>query len=762
MKLISLRSACTLALFCPGSAAFAQSQSTATNQGPPSAAVAPSPPVSATTSPGAPTASSSGEVEEIVVTAQRRSESLQSVPVAVTALSAATLENAGIANTTDLARVTPGLTTPDNAGFAIPHLRGIGTTGNAAGIENAVATYIDGVYISAAPSSLLSLNNVDRIEVLKGPQGTLFGRNATGGLIQVITKDPKQAPSGAFNVSYGNYDDATFDLYATRGLTDNLAADVSLRYEHQGVGFGTNLDTGYDTMRLDRDFAGRVKLLFTPTPQTRIHLSLDYEDSKSSLSSQHLGSDYAGVFNSGPFGAAFRPLPSPYDIDQNIDPSDAFRGGGITLQVNQDVGPVSFQSITAYRRSFYFVPFDADFTSANFEGLNISQGDNQFSQEFQLSSRNPGRLKWVAGVFYFQANDSNRPFDITIQPSPLAPVPGTSDNIEISDAEGTMALAGYGQATYEIFKGTNFTFGARYSYEHKTFGGTQTFAINGTVVSDTGVPTPGIPFHASFNKPTYRVALDHQFGRHILGYVSYNTGFRSGGFNVDLASNPPYKAETITAYEVGLKNELLDRRLRLNVAAFHYDYDNIQVSRYVNSQEEILNGSSAELYGVDMDGELVVGYGLSLTGGLAYLHDRFTSFPNAPFITAVNGCTPAVGGVCEGSAAGNELPFAPTTTVNVGLTYKKRFDFGLITFAGDYFRSSGFYAAPDNALRQPAYDLGDASLTWTERGGKFSVKVYGKNLGSTVFATDLVENEQGPTRQFGAPRTYGLTLGARF
>jgi len=176
-----------------------------------------------------------GGLEEIVVTAQRRSERLQDVPIAVSAASAARLDAVNIQSSQDLVLITPGLTIPQTSGYTQPHIRGVGTSANGPGIENPVATYIDGVYIASAPGSLLTLNNIDRIEVLKGPQGTLFGRNSTGGLIQVITKDPNETPSLAANVGYGNYQDVTTDLYATAGLGRNLAADVALRYEHQTI-----------------------------------------------------------------------------------------------------------------------------------------------------------------------------------------------------------------------------------------------------------------------------------------------------------------------------------------------------------------------------------------------------------------------------------------------------------------------------------------------------------------------------------------------
>jgi iron complex outermembrane receptor protein len=243
---------------------------------------------------------SGGGLEEIVVTAQRRSENLQNVPVAVTAISAAQLEASGINTSQDLSLVTPGLVTPQAAGYIQPHIRGVGTTSNGPGIEMPVATYIDGVYLASAPASLMTLNSVERIEVLKGPQGTLFGRNATGGLIQVVTKDPQHDPSLSSDITYGNYQDVASDLYATAGLTSNLAADIALHYEYQGEAWGRNLDTGEPVGRLSNDVASRTKFLFDASDTTQIRLALDYEQRKTSRDTQHTVPGYPVNF-SNPF-----------------------------------------------------------------------------------------------------------------------------------------------------------------------------------------------------------------------------------------------------------------------------------------------------------------------------------------------------------------------------------------------------------------------------------------------------------------------------
>ena len=751
---------CVLALSCAAEAR-AQSQATTTNQTPPATQVPASPQASTATT--APDPSSVG-VEEIVVTAQRRSERLQNVPVAVTAASAARLEAAGISNTQELSFITPGLSLPQTGGYTQPHIRGVGSNTNGPGLEPPVATYIDGVYIAAAPAALLTLNNVDRIEVLKGPQGTLFGRNATGGLIQVVTKDPKQDPSMAVNLSYANYQDVTADAYVTGGILPNLAADLAVRYENQNKGWGTNLATGNPTGNLPHDFAARSKFLWDISADTQIRLAVDYEDRISRRDAQHLGGQYPGTFDNPFFGGPF-PKGGIYDIDSTVDQENTLKSGGASLQINQNVGDhLAVQSITAYRKSRYDFLLDLDGTPANLISLFGRAKDQQFSQELQVSTRDTGPLKLVGGLFFYFADDRWEPLLIRFGPSVVSPVPNVPTTIVTQDRERTDSLAGYAQATYEIFAGTNLTLGGRYTYERKRIDGTLGFQVAGATVSSASIPDPalGIPSSVNFRNFSYRVALDHKFGSDILGYVSYNTGFKSGGYNLAVPSNPPYLPEKIGAAEVGLKTEFFNHHLRINGAAYHYSYTNIQVGRYIDNNESIFNGARARVYGADVDAEVVLTRGLSLNGGFAYTNAKFTSFPGADSIVPVAGCTPPPGGVCPVDARGRRLPFAPTTTFNLGGDYKVQLGVGTFALSATYFRTSSYFSNPDNVAFQPAYDLVTASLSWTDNTDHLSIKVWAKNIGNTIYTTGLAEASYGEVKSFGAPRTYGVTLGYKF
>jgi iron complex outermembrane recepter protein len=703
------------------------------------------------------------QVQEIVVTAQRRSESLQDVPIAVTAVTAARLEAVGIQTTEDLDEITPGLTVPQTGGYYQPHIRGVGTSSNGPGIENPVALYIDGVYVADPPSSLVTLNNIDRIEVDKGPQGTLFGRNATGGLIQIITRDPQPTAHLDADVSYGNYQDVISRLYATDRLTSDLSADVALRYEHQGDGFGHNFFDGSDVGTLPHDLAARTKFLFEPSSATQARLTLDYEDRDSTRDIQHLGTQYPGTFNNPFFGGPF-PQGGPYDVNINQPFESTLQAGGAALQINQDLGVAKLESITAYRKSVYFFVLDLDLTPVPILAAPSHAHDEQLSQELHISGKNLDKLTWTAGLYYFYSKDGWHPFDVDFGPTVVSPVPGVPVVSRTSNDQITNSAAGYGQATYEIVEDTNLTLGARYTYERKTVDGTETLFVNGAPVSVTPYPTPGlgIPTSSDFDKLSYRIALDHKFGSALMGYVSYSTGFKSGGYNLTVANNPPYKPEDIKAAEVGVKSELFDRHLRVNVSAFNYLYDNIQVGQYLDNSEIITNGAKAKMYGADIDAELAVAGGLTLNGGFSYIHDRFTQFADADFIVPVGSCVPAPGGVCQGSAAGKELPYTPTTSFNLGGDYKWMLPIGAITLNANYFRSGSFYGAPDNVAVQQAYDLINASVKWSDQGDHLTLGVYGRNLGNTTYVTSLIEGAQGEVISRGLPRMYGVSIGYKF
>src|SRR5882757_10377151 len=698
---------------------------------------------------------SSGEptqaLMEIIVTAQKRSENLQVVPIAITAVSGADLTSAGIGSTADLALVTPGLTVVNIAGVVLPHIRGIGTTAYGAGLENSVSTYIDGVYLVSGTASLMSLNNVAQIEVLKGPQGTLFGRNATGGLMQIITKDPQSNFNGEASLGYGNYQTIQGNVYVTGPVASSLDADLAVHASTQGEGYGRNLFNGKDVYRTDRDFALRSKWRWTPGDSTALTFSVDFEELAGSQSS---------TFQNAPgtlplFGTPRRT--GTWDVDADLQPSDSFKGGGGSVRLEQNVGIGKLTSITAFRRSESSVAFDADGLPVPIQSIpGVDLKDRQFTEEIQLSSLEKDRIEWVGGAFFLHGDSKYDPSEVVLGGPLISPV-FPLDKIEIFGDQTTDAWAVYGQGTLAITDADRLTVGLRYSDERKRLTATEPAELVG------GIPIqlidPPIDDSRTFTRPTWRVAYDHRFSSSIMGYVSYNRGFKSGGFNPGVPADPAYAPEILTAYETGLKLDVLDHRLRFNSAAYYYDYKNIQVAHYVLGQIGYYNGAAAEVYGLDSDFEVVVAPGLTLAAGVCLIHDRFTNFPNAVIDTQI-----PTGGVdiTTGSANGNHLPLTPNGTFNLSADYRHPVADGEAGFNVTYGHSSGYFFQPDNRMEQPAFNLVNAMVSWSTQGERLKISLWGKNLTDEVVANALLPSAIGSLAAYRPPRTFGVLVGTKF
>ena len=692
-------------------------------------------------------------IGDIVVTAQRRAERLQDVPIAITALSSDQLAASGVTDITKLNTITPGLYIQASTGFVSPHIRGIGTSAGGAGLENSVAVYVDGVYMASQSGSLLSLNNVSRIEVLKGPQGTLFGRNATGGLIQIVTRDPTQNFTADFSAGYGNYDTFTSSAYISGGIAPNLAADIAGQVTTMGKGYGTNIVTGNDVYRTKFDGAVRSKWVLTPTDLTTVKLALDYErrTGNMSISSRQV----EGIKPA--FGAAYN-IPT-WDINSDFDPYQRLKGGGASLDIQQDIGGVQLESITAYRKSRYTIGFDTDLTPTPAQTLTLSVlNDRQISQEFKLQSDKASKIQWVVGAYYFNANAELDPNVLqlggpAIPPPPAPPITQISGYSKLT----TRAWAGYGQATVPLGDRTNLTGGFRYSTERRTIFSTQAATlINGAVINPFG---PDTTQHQTFSAPTWRVSIDHKLDDNDMIYASYNRGFKSGGYNARNPSAPAFKQEKLDAYETGIKSTLLDRLLQVNVAAFYYKYNNIQVSRFEQNNIFIYNGAGAEIYGVDLDLQLHPTRELTIDGGVSVLHDRFTSFPDADRYTP----NPLGGSIRSTvSAKGNRLPITPDATFNLNAHYDHATQSGIWSVDVGGYYNSGFYGQPDNVLKQGKYALLDGSIGWKTSDKRYGVRLWGKNLTNHPVSTALGQSDTSAIVQYDAPRTYGITLSADF
>ena len=717
-------------------------------------AAAPAPAPSDNAAEQAQPADDARQVGDIVVTAQRRAENLQRVPIVITAVDNEQLVRAGVTSLPTLGTIAPGLNARTSGGGVFqPSIRGIGTSSNV--VENPVALYIDGVYLPNQNEGNQELPDVEQVAVLKGPQGTLFGRNATGGVIQITTRRPSHELDIRAKAEVDNYATLRGGVFVSGGLASGVAASVSADYAHQGNGWGKNLTTGNDTFRLDHSLSLRGKLLVEPGPDTSLLLIGDYLDRKA----------YTYTFVPYPGTAFIRPLPGAYgrqDTYSPVDPYAAFTGGGVSLTAKHDFGPAELVSISAYRRGNTNYLFDNVPTGTPIFYVGVGEGhqpNRSFTQELQLNSIGKGRITYTVGLFYYHNSNANLPIVRQFFPpfyGALVGPPTANQTTVTNGRERTESAAPFAQVGFKLLPDTNLTLGGRYTYERRTLDGNATLnRYNGTSVTVPYAPQP-----LTIRKPTWRVALDHQFTPDVLGYLSYNRGIKSGGFNILNPANPAYLPERLDAFEAGYKTELFDRRLRLNIGGFYYNYSNLQVTQFVGVSQTIVNGAKARLYGVDVDFNARLTPELSINGGFELLHARFTSYPNA-----VGSLPRPTGGATlfPVNASGNRIPqsqeFAGTLTID----YRKPVSFGELDASVTANHNGSYKFEADNFLTQGAYTLLSASLGWQSRDKRYSLTVWGRNLLDEIVLNNGTSQAIGYPVSYGQPpRTFGVTGRLRY
>jgi iron complex outermembrane recepter protein len=684
---------------------------------------------------------------EIIVTAQRRSESLQDVPISVTALSSQQLSSVGISGIDDLAVAVPGLVVTDGAGYLFTHLRGVGATTAGAGLENPVALYVDGVYYANQTVGIFSFNNISQIEVLKGPQGTLFGRNSTGGLIQVTTADPTQDFKLKVDAGASNYSGAGGDLYVSGAIAPNLAADVAITGSRSD-GYGTNFYNNQDVYAQPWNLGIRSKWVLTPD-DWKVTLIGDYSNTSNSYNSV---AAKPGSYIVYPYVPAPEIGSNPWNTDVNVQPELKQTDMGGSLKIEHDLGSIKVSNLVAGRRSTFQSTFDDDGTPAPYDGVNIHQDDWQITDEFQLASNSSGPLKWVAGIFYFYGESEFDPTTITFGPTPEFNPSYPLGYIVAAAKQDTAAIAGFGQATYSFTDRLDLTAGLRYSHEHRILDGATengVLLLPGNPVVPLGPPIPEA--NESFNDPTYRLSLDYKLTPNVMAYGSFNTGFKSGGYNASNPTDPPFQEEKLYAYEVGEKAEMLDHKVRLNSAAFYYKYDNIQIQKPEPVGSGIINGAKATLYGFDSEVTVLPIKELELSSSLSLLHTKFDDFADAPLSTPGGGVPTTIG-----SAAGNQLPFSPKAVVNVGATY---YVMPALSVTALYNHSLSYYTAPDNVEVQPSFNMVNASIRWETADKHFWIRLYGDNLTNADVSNKLTTPGGIILQTLQPPRVYGFRVG---
>ena len=683
------------------------------------------------------------QVDDIVVTAQKRTERLQDVPIAITAVTSDLATAQGIRGSADLAVAVPGLNVVRQSTAVLFFMRGVGTTGAQAMQDSAIATFVDNVYQPSMSGATFSLNNIERIEVLKGPQGTLYGRNATGGAVNVITRKPSHDTSLQAEIGYGNNKTIEGNLYATTGLAENVAADVAFFYSGMGDGFGKNVITGAEVNKR-KDIAVRSKLLFEPADGTSVTLAGDYSKTSGNLGNSFRPTDTSSLLNGQqgyPYGF--------WDTQANQDPYLYVKNWGGSLHIQHEADFATLTSITALRRLSVYQNGDLDMIDLPILQFESFEFNRQWTQELQLASNADSNVQWVLGGFYLNTRAGLNPQHL-MGPAIFAPF----DGFRAYPTQRTESFAIFGQTTIPIMTDTNLTLGGRYTIDKRKLKATGVLEVPG---GGTVEMFPPVDRHQTFKEPTWRIALDHKLNPDVMLYASYSRGFKSGVYNSSSPTDPIVRPETLDAFELGVKSDLMDRRLRVNVAGFYYLYDDIQLQRVLGTVTVLVNAAKAEIYGLDFEFDAAITEQLTLRGGGEVQHARYTSFPGAP--VAVPG--PAGNIISVGDATGNKLVYTPDWQANVSLDHRMPVAGGELGTSISYAYNDGYYGEPDNRPRQKAYHMVNGQLRWTPENERFSIRLWARNLLNEKYKVQMTEVFTGDLVTPGAGREYGISLGIK-
>ena len=716
---------------------------------------------------GAASASQSdqGQIQDIIVTAERRSERLQDVPIAIQVVTGSDAATLGNINNISLLTQIPSLQTSRQLTGDTVYLRGVGTIASP-GDENAVATYVDDVYINGFAGGIVDFNNIDQIEVLKGPQGTLFGRNATGGVIHIVTKDPSPTSSLTAQVGYGNYDTYESQLYGTTAIAPTVAADIAYESREQYHGYGRDVSTGQE-INLGKEYGVRSKVKWTPSDATTVIIETDHywtdEDFGINPSVQP-GTLSAGL---GTFVGNYNNQAINSFSNGKSRNSDQVDGQTITIEQKTDL--VTIKSITARRFVSGSTGYDQDQGPVNAVSLLITSNVEQYSEELRLASPEGTQLAGhdlhlQGGVFILKLNEGVRPLGL----EGLAF--GGLSEVEPFSKSYTRSYAGYTDGTLALTSDTSLTVGARVTAD-QTSNTSYTTAIDGTGLSSTTAP---LYQNTNATEPTYRAILDHKLTPDVLTYASVSRGFKSGGFSLLSAGTAATRPEELEAYALGLKSDWLDHRFQANAEAYYYDYNNQQVAVIENGGSFEINAAKSRIYGLDLSLVAAPTSDLTLRANFGYLHGRYQAFPGAPeYVQQPATCLPTPQRLpgplipgdlqCTFDAAGKPTIRSPTASGNLGFNYVLFHGaIGNVSWAGNYFRTSSFNWDPSGQYPEHEYGLLDSAVTWNSPSTTYDVQLWGTNLTNTYYDTFIAESAPAIQRGAGNPRQYGIRFGFHF
>ena len=700
-----------------------------------------------------------GDLAEIVVTALKRSEPLSKAPLAVSALSQNELTAAGVVGLLDLTSATPSVQMKEVAvdDSVQVTIRGITNSDFNPGGSPAVATYIDGVYLARTQGLSGDLFDVERVEILRGPQGTLYGRNSTGGSLNVITADPKSTFGASADVSFGNYNDVQTRGMINLPLMDDLAIRAAFTTRRSDGYFETRGTTNSNYAAAD-NFAGRLTGLWTPSSDFKWRLALEYS---------RLGGTPDLEFATGPSG---RPLDGRpvYDrpVSSEPEPSNYLRNFMVRSRMDWQVASnLSMSYIAGYEDLSYASVWTLAATSladGNLTEGHRTGGDQSYSQEIDLNFEWNG-LKNIFGANYLF--ESERDFDdypaytlgINYRGGTALGPTSTDESWGIFD-----------QATYTVIDGLRLTAGVRYSAENKGN------SLNGfgqefcplTVSINTALSqmiTPGCtfsleaPVRGTWSNTNWKAGVDYDLTEAIMAYGSVTTGFKAGGLNIGGNITPQgYRPEKVTNYELGVKGHFFDNRVTLYADGFYMDYTDLQVTQLSGTAQITNNAAKAKIYGTEIEGEWRISPNDHLNGFFDYLHATYSDYSNA--VDQLNG-------TIYPSLSGNTVPNAPRYSSR--LAYSHQFDLpngsALTPTAAVYYQSVSYLREFDLPIdKVNAYTKTSLNMTWTDPTRRWNVDAYANNLENSVVRNGGLTAFNLYWSTYDPPRTYGVRVGFKY
>jgi iron complex outermembrane receptor protein len=702
-------------------------------------------------------------VETVVVTAQKREQNLQDVPIAITALNAERLEELGAVRLSDLSNRAPGFLIEKFSNVETVFIRGVGGGGRNIGFSSRAGIYIDGVYTGQPGGIDQALADAQRVEVLRGPQGTLFGRNTVSGAVNVVTRPPSGDAGLEASGRIGNFDERSGSAAIRGTLVDGKLFGKLSVFGEQRDGFVTNLFDDSHRGGQINTVSGRGALRWLATDKLTVDVAADYSRDRSQIG------PIESVSNAVGGGLVDPTAPEVHQINENTPRIRDNRSYGLSATAAYQLpADHTLTSITAWRGVRSFRQADNDYSPMALLASYYKDEFEQGSQELRIASPNDGRLRYVAGVFLLDeiARTNRRVVvgpDAAAARLPVAPgtvIPGVA-------RVRTRSYAAFANADFDIVPQLTLNIGARYTHEERSL----VLNLDGATSGGFAIATlTNFRDTADEGHLTPTLGLTWRLGSDANVYAKYSEGFKSGGWNVDFLNRQAvvpipgqpgtpfaFKTERAHSYEAGMKAEFLERRVRINLAGFLASYGDYQINHYVNngvtSVIQLANAAKVDTSGLETSIEAQLTPNLRLTADMTFLRTRFVSFPG--------------GGVGGRDASGNRLPMAPRFTGAFGGQYTAPFELagGRISLFYQYSFRGFSYASQENIIPGqaiPSFGLSTGRVSWRSADRRLEVALWGENLGAHRYIVNQGLDFLGTKLvQWGEPRTWGVEVKAK-